>query len=31
MKLKISLINDNKILKNNLVAGSGIDPLTSGL
>ena len=31
MKLKISLFNDNEVLRNNLVAGSGIEPLTSGL
>ena len=28
MKLEISLVNDKELLRNNLVAGSGIEPLT---
>ena len=31
MKLEISLVDDNEVLRHNLVAGSGIEPLTSGL
>ena len=31
MKLEISLVNEKELLRNNLVAGSGIEPLTSGL